>query len=87
MSYENKTNEELIELLEEKDREIENQKDRIEDLKTDCKDYRIQVSDYKDLEEERESITEHAFNAGYDSCCTGSEQLRGWLNYKMEVRL
>lgn len=36
---------------------------------------------------EIDSKIDHAFNAGYDSCCTGSEQLKGLLNYKMEQRL
>mgnify|MGYP003637413969 CR=1 FL=1 len=88
--YENKTNEELIELLEAKDEEIsefEESDQSIEELMSENQDLQNIVNEYDESLSDREEVSELAFNAGYDACCTGSEQLRGWLNFKIGARI
>ena len=88
--YENKTNEELIELLEAKDEiigELEENEQSCSDLESENADLQKIVNDYDESLCDREEVSELAFNAGYDACHTGSEQLRGWLNFKIGARI
>ena len=88
MKYENKTNEELIEILEERDEEIEQLESRNDDLENEVDTL---SSDLSSLEAEmvhsddEEGIAEKAFNAGFEA--KSENQFQAWLNYKVEARL
>jgi len=77
--YENKTNEELIELIDEL-------KQSNNDLKTELRDTAIDNKDYDKAILELSTIAEKSFYAGRGSDLK-STQLKSWLNYKMEEML
>lgn len=77
--HENKTNEELIELIEELKQSNHDLKTELRDTATDNKDYDKAIKDLA-------TIAEKSFYAGRDSDLK-STQLKSWLNYKMEERL
>ena len=88
--YENKTNEELIELLEAKDEEIEEleaNEQNCSDLEEENATLQSQIEDYDESLCDREEVSELAFNAGYEAKENNQDQLRGWLNYKVGARL
>jgi len=90
MQYENKTIEELIDLLEAKDEEInelEESEQNIEELSDEVSELQNQIDDFNSSMGDREQVSEKAFNAGYDACRVGGAQLKSWLNYKIEERL
>ena len=80
MNYENKTNEELTELLEERDQSIEDLNDEITSDAEDAKDYDRAIKDLS-------TIAEKSFYAGYNTIKKPMNDLKAWLNYKMEARL
>ena len=89
MEYENKTNEELIELLEAKDDEIselQETEQNIEELTDVISDYQSQEEDYNLALADREQVSEKSFYAGRisDQKLT---PLKAWLNHKIEERL
>ena len=78
--------------IEELQDEIDELKQERDELQGELDDHSNELSNREEEGYDRamlsiESKIEHAFNAGYDACCTGSEQLRGLLNYNMEQRL
>ena len=79
MEYENKTKDELIELLDEL-------KQSNSDLKNELRDVAIDNKDYDRAILELTTTAEKSFYAGR---CSDSKvtQLKAWLNYKMEERL
>ena len=77
MTLKDKSKEELIELIEEKNQSIEELREEVIDIKAENTDYENSFFD-------KESIAEPAFYAGVK--CEG-DALRGWLNYRMESRL
>ncbi len=92
--YSDKTNDELIELLETKDEEIEEleyKTQSIEDLEDEVTTLSNEIAGYDESLSDREQVSEKAFNAGYDACDSDSKayigKLKQWLNFKMEARL
>ena len=81
--YSNKSNEELIELLEEL-----NQANH--DLKTEVRDSAIDSRDYDRAILQLETVAEKSFYAGFE-CGINKEivmtKMKAWLNYKMEARI
>jgi len=89
MSYENKTIEELIELLEEKDEEIQQLECKADDLEMEQADYVSEIesiTEYSMDKHEQEELAEKSFYAGLDSN-SNITPLKAWLNYKIEERL
>jgi len=92
MSYENKTIEELIELLEERDGDINDKTERLEQLQAEYKDLESSASNLEseisDLRNEDQSMIERAFYYGLDSASILTmSPLKSWLTFKMENRL
>ena len=88
--YENKTNEELIELLESKDEEIEQFEENhqsIEDLESDNQDLQNVIDDYNSSLSDREEVSEAAFKSGHKSGLDNEALLKSWLNYKIGARI
>jgi len=79
MQYENKTNEDLIELLEERDQLIDDFHDEIASDAADAKDYDRAIKDLS-------TIAEKSFYAGRDSD-SNSTPIKAWLNYKIGERI
>tara|TARA_R110000823_G_scaffold314099_1_gene442499 strand:- start:216 stop:458 length:243 start_codon:yes stop_codon:yes gene_type:complete len=77
--YENKTNEELIELLDELKQSNESLRDEIKTASSDNKDYDRAIL-------ELTTTAEKSFYAGRCSNLKVTP-LKAWLNYKMEERL
>ena len=88
MTYENKTNEELIELLEEKDEEIQQLECKADDLEMEQADYVNEIESMTECsidKQEQEELAEKSFYAGlYSSRNLTLTPLKAWLNYKME---
>jgi len=90
MEYENKTNEELIDLLEAKDKEIsdlQENEQNIEELTDEISDYESQQEEYNEALSDREQVSEKAFYAGFKSAENKELVVKSWLNYKIEARL
>ena len=91
MEYENKTKEELIDLLEAKDEEINDLQENeqsIEELADEISDYESQQEEYNEALADREQVSEKAFYAGFDAYqCGEVNEQKAWLNYKIEARL
>lgn len=88
--YENKTNEELIELLEAKDEEIQQQQEHdqsIEELEDENRDLQNVIDDYNSSLSDREEVSEAAFDAGYEAKENQLPKLKAWLNYKIGARI
>tara|TARA_R110000772_G_scaffold45257_1_gene103812 strand:+ start:61 stop:300 length:240 start_codon:yes stop_codon:yes gene_type:complete len=79
MNYENKTNEELIELLEEENQSNEDLRYEIKSISSDNNDYDVAIL-------ELATIAEKSFYAGRDSDLQ-STPLKAWLNYKIGERI
>ena len=89
MSYENKTNKELIELLEEKDEEIQQLESKADDLECEQADFVSEIesiTEYSMDKSQQEELAEKSFYAGRDSD-TNSTPLKSWLNYKIGERI
>ena len=90
MDYENKTNEELIEILACKDEEIYDLQSELqteEDLIDEVSALESQIEDHNDALVDREVVSEVAFAAGHEAGTKGSELMRAWLNHKIEARI
>lgn len=90
MEYENKTKEELIDLLEAKDEEINTLQENeqiIDDLTDEIRNYENQQEEYNEALADREQVSEKAFYAGYDAYKSAAFKVKAWLNYKIEARL
>lgn len=100
MHYDNKTNEELIELLEERDEKIEEMdcyEAQVDDLEAEVGQLTDEINSYDVSLSDREEVSEKAFNAGYNNGfgdCHDNDRakpmkgnLKHWLNFKMENRL
>jgi hypothetical protein len=88
--YENKTNEELIELLEAKDEEIsefEEHDQSIEELEDENRDLQNVIDDFNSSLSDREEVSELAFNAGYEAKESNQPLLKSWLNFKIRARI
>ena len=88
--YENKTNEELIELLESKDEEIEQFEEHdqtVEELEDENRDLQNIIDDYNSSLSDREEVSEAAFDAGYEAKENNEAKMKAWLNYKIGARL
>ena len=89
--YENKTIEELIDLLEGQDDEIEELKqeaNEAEALQEEVCALQEQIDDFNAAMGDREEVSEKAYYAGYQCCNDGLMTiLKGWLTFKMEARL
>ncbi len=81
MSYENKTNEELIELLEERDQSVSDLQEEISDSESDSRDYDAAILKLS-------TIAESSFYAGIESSRNITlTPIKAWLNYKIGERL
>jgi len=81
MKYENKTNEELIELLEERDQ-------KAEELSSELKEAIQAVAFTSYCEVDSSENIEKSFYAGLESSRNLTQTpLKAWLNFKMENRL
>jgi len=78
--YTDKTNEQLIEILEELKQENEDLKSEIQTAKSDSKDYDSAILN-------NEKVVEKAFYAGFTEGSRTLDPLKPWLNYRMEARL
>ena len=94
MSYENKTNEELIDLLEGKDdriseleEELQEAESQIDDVKEENVHLSVEISRIEDFDVEKEPFAEAAFNEGYKAKSEDKPLMKAWLNYKIEARL
>ena len=85
-----KTNEELIELLEERDEEIEELESctsHIDDLEDEIATLTSEINDYDESLSCREEVSEKAFYAGYNTIKKPENSIKAWLNFKVENRL
>ena len=90
MEYENKTNEELIELLEARDEtinDLEEYEQSCGDLEDENRDLQSIIDEHDSSVSDREEVSEAAFNSGWHACCNGKAKLKSWLNYKIEARI
>lgn len=91
MEYENKTNEELIELLEAKDEEInilQENEQNAQELTDEISDYESQVEEHNEALADREQVSEKAYYAGFDDAKNEKlSSIKGWLNFKVEQRI
>ncbi len=91
MNYENKTNEELIDLLDERDEEIEvleQCKMEIDALEDEVTLRQSQIDEHDESLSCREEVSEKAYYAGFnDANNTTLSNIKGWLNFKVENRL
>jgi len=94
MSYENKTIEELIGLLEERDESIESLQEELQCAESSLSDANDTVDDLaidnsilEDWREDKEEIVKKAFDAGYNTIKKPMNDLKAWLNYKIGERL
>lgn len=88
--YENKTNEELIELLEARDEELEQIEEHdqsIEEAEDENRDLQNIIDDYNSSLSDREEVSEAAFDAGYEAKENNEAKMKAWLNYKIGARL
>jgi len=98
--YDNKTNEELIELLEERDETIDNLKQEVEEVVDDSNERINAVQeeyggclDSRELEEFTEKAYHSGYDAGFVDCHDNDRakpmkgQLKHWLEFKMMERL
>lgn len=92
--YENKTNEELIELLEARDEELEQIEEQIEEhdqsieeVEDENRDLQNIIDDYNSSLSDREEVSEAAFDAGYEAKENNEAKMKAWLNYKIGARL
>ena len=89
-NYENKTNEELIELLEAKDEQIcdfEENEQHCSDLEDENRDLQNVIDDFNSALSDREEVSEAAFFAGHNDGLNGNQALKSWLNYKIGARI
>lgn len=84
--YENKSVDELIELLEDRDMKIEELEQEVEEGECVMTDLRFELSQVEE-EDEPEDIAERAFDAGFNAGTGLENQMKSWLNYKIEARL
>lgn len=90
MEYENKTNEELIELLEARDEtinELEEYEQSCDDLQDENRDLQNIIDEYDSAVSDREKVSESAFFAGHHEGLNGNQALKSWLNYKIRARI
>lgn len=94
MNYENKTEEELISILDERDENIETLCEEIDSLQQDNEELSEEVSIistelslFREFEEEKEEFANNAFDSGFDSGVNGEQKLKSWLNFKIGARL
>ena len=88
--YSNKWNEELIELLEERDEHIDELDCKLEDVigfEEEVSDLQNQIDDFNSSLGDREEVSEKAFYAGFTEGSRTLDPLKPWLNYKMEARI
>lgn len=88
--YENKTIEELIDLLEGKDdqiEELEQSNCEIDDLNDEIKDQQNTIDEFESLNCDREGISEIAFKSGYQAKESDKPLMKAWLNFKVENRI
>ena len=88
--YENKTNDELIELLEAKDEKIsefEEHDQTIDELEDENRDLQNIIDDFNGSLSDREEVSEFAFNAGYEAKESNQPLLKSWLNFKIGARI
>lgn len=78
--HENKTKEELIDVID----ELEQSND---DLRDEIKNISVDASDYDTAILQLETIAEKSFYAGYNVIKKPNNQTKAWLNYKVEARL
>ena len=92
MGYENKTNEELIELLEQRDEELEEYEMKVGDIECERDSAYDDLSVLHELEDfDKESFAEKAFDRGVEAGQNFKHDktkiMKAWLNYKIEARL
>lgn len=76
--------EEIIVDLREKLEELEQSRD---DLSDEVESLLEEVNEYDRAISNRESVAEHAFKAGYNVIKKPMNDIKAWLNYKIEARL
>jgi len=85
-----KSKEELIELLEERDNKIDELKQEIE---TNSDDYMFNTAELNEMysghldKRELEELTEKTYAAGYQAKENNEPKLKSWLNYKIGARI
>ena len=80
----------LQERIDELEEQLEEANQEIEDLSSEVSSLTCELVEYAAMElenEQRESLCESSFNAGYSSKEIGVTRIKGWLNYKVEARL
>ena len=94
MNYEDKTIEELIDLLEDKDETISDlqcdlqaKEDEYDEVSEENGELSVEMSRIEEFDIEKEPFAEKAFNAGYEAKENARPLMRAWLNYKIEARL
>lgn len=88
MEYENKTNEELIDLLEGRDDEIDELKQKNDETSMELSDSYDQLSELHEIEDfDKETFANNAFDAGYEAKGNNEAKLKSWLNYKIGARI
>lgn len=94
MNYENKTEEELIQLLEERDENIESLEEELqcaesslEEANDTVDDLSIDNSMLEEFRENKEELVQEAWDSGYESGDKKEAQLKSWLNYKIGARI
>lgn len=68
-------------------RDAEQSEEDLAQAADELNDAQNELSSLETTANSEENIAEKAFNAGFESCILGSEQLKGWLNYRIEVEL
>jgi len=90
MNYENKTEEELIELLEDRDEKIEELEQEVceaSELEDEVSELQGQLDEVNSALTDREEVSERAFYSGYKSGANSEFVLKSWLNFKIEERI
>lgn len=85
--YENKTNEELIDLLEERDESLQDAESSLSDLSDQITELSIDNSMLEDFRENKEELVESSFNSGYEAKENNEPKLKAWLNHKIGARI
>jgi len=86
----NKSKEELIEIIEQLDEKIEELEQEVyeaSELEDEVSELQGQLDDVNSALTDREEVSEKAFYSGYKSGANSEFVLKSWLNFKIEERI
>jgi len=89
-NYDNLSTQEFIDIIEYKNKTIEELECKVEDLgvyEDEVSGLQNQIDEFNELESSREGISKVAFEAGHDAGYNKEYLNKSWLNYMIEARL